>query len=206
MSKEWIAIGDSITEGYIDDGRNWHPFTTRLEFLLNENKFACKISNHGKSGEKTYEIKERLNAILALKKPHKFKYATLLTGLNDIGDIQNCPELFDLVLNDIQSMCNKLLKNGCRFVFLLTLPINPLDAQYKWYHILKIKFNDKIRLQCLSNPRIILIDIAKELSYETMTPTERKEFFCEPNDYLHFSAKGYDKLADFIFGKFVTNI
>ncbi len=203
---ELIAIGDSITEGFIDNGSHFHPFTTRLEHLLNfshrdifmpniktpEISFDVKISNFAQSGSKTLDIKKNLEIILQTT-TKKFKFGTVLTGLNDLSDIHELPELEQIVLEDIKSICQTLKKHGCKFVFLMTMPVCYLDSKLIWYKELKSKMNNKIRQICNQDNRIILIDVAKKLSFFINNKIW--------DDLLHFNEKGYDLIADLIYEK-----
>ena len=221
-----IAIGDSITEGYLDGDcwqpRDWHPFTNRLELLVNGShrditiqesgpftEFvtgtvcrtnAIEIKNHGRSGERTREIKDRLKFVLSREKKHHFKYATLLSGLNDIGEIHDLQELGQLVVDDIKQMCSMLRKHGCKFIFLMTLPICPLDLELEWYRNIKKWLNARIRKECGKMDGVVLVDLARN-STMIATKENQKQLFW---DHLHYTPQGYDLLADILFSHFVA--
>lgn len=242
-----LAVGDSITEGYVNGGRFFHPFTTRLELLLNQNVTRSgsttsgsasalpvtshsvsssltslklnehvseplvtnamvetktkedvtpvfEVLNYGVSGEQTDSMSKRLKGILIEHKPGSLRYATVMSGLNDVGGMKGYPPLEQEVLDNLQGMCDLLLGHGCKSVFLMTLPICPADKGVVWYHKLKLGFNQKLRDLCKKG--IILVDVAKELSFLEMSAPEQKRLWC---DNLHFTAAGYDTLADVIF-------
>jgi lysophospholipase L1-like esterase len=128
MATNLLALGDSMTQGSVHAGYCSYynyPFTTRLELLLNGHLSIDKpkdftrsltaekgsltettltIDNAGKAGEQTADMLLRLRHILATKSK-TFEYATVLTGLNDLKQIHDLPELCQLAMDDIKRVC-----------------------------------------------------------------------------------------------------
>jgi hypothetical protein len=84
-----------------------------------------------------------------------------------------------------------LSKYKCKFVFVMTLPICPLDGKLEWYSLIKSKVNEEISK--LASKKIIIIDVAKEIPFFDMTDEEKQSLWC---DELHFIEIGYNMLAD----------
>jgi lysophospholipase L1-like esterase len=60
-----------------------------------------------------------------------------------------------------------------------------------------VSINAKIREFVAQNSeKIVLVDLEKDFNFMTMSAQERKDLW---DDHLHFSPKGYDKLAELIF-------
>jgi lysophospholipase L1-like esterase len=84
-----LAIGDSLTEGYLDEVMSSHPYTLRLQELFSTEikNTSLPITNIGKSGLTTNEIKSHLKYSLQCKPRKMYKMATVLTGFNYLGNI-----------------------------------------------------------------------------------------------------------------------
>ena len=62
-----MAFGDSLTRGYYNKGQNHHPYTGRLQSLLNrlDNKRCFIVENQGKDGDVAFgEMPKRMDNIL----------------------------------------------------------------------------------------------------------------------------------------------
>jgi lysophospholipase L1-like esterase len=198
-----LAVGDSITEGYLDNGANFRPYTAFLQKILNQNNKKLKkpkieITNIGKSGATSREIRD-LVIMYTRHKPKKFfDFAIVLAGLNDIDTYvhQKIP-LYGLV-NEIIGICTVLLKQKVKIVYLLTLPVVPLDEQYSWYQLFKHILNQELRKS--KSEKIVIIDIAEQISYINMSQQDKITMW---SDSIHYSEAGYKLLAQTIFNNMV---
>ena len=62
-----LCFGDSLTRGYYNKGKSHHPYTNKLQFLLNklDTKKCYILENEGKDGELAYEeMPKRLESVL----------------------------------------------------------------------------------------------------------------------------------------------
>lgn len=63
-----MAFGDSLTRGYYNKGRNHHPYTVKLQYLLNkmDNTRCFIVENEGKDGDLAFgEMPKRMEQVLA---------------------------------------------------------------------------------------------------------------------------------------------
>eukprot|EP01111_Echinosteliopsis_oligospora_P012847 TRINITY_DN4459_c0_g1_i2.p1 TRINITY_DN4459_c0_g1~~TRINITY_DN4459_c0_g1_i2.p1 ORF type:complete len:131 (-),score=24.92 TRINITY_DN4459_c0_g1_i2:25-417(-) len=74
-----LCFGDSLTAGYYMKGHMFHPYTIKLQSLLNKDG-NYQLENQGRSGEGTTKMAERLKLHLS-NNPSKYKYAIILGGI-----------------------------------------------------------------------------------------------------------------------------
>ena len=166
------CIGDSLTEGYYDRGRSFHPYHSKWD--------DCKVVNKGLSGglvtptpnlwigSKVFELQtdgETFDAIV------------FMAGTNDLGHGILVDKIFSSFID-----ITLTLKTLCKHLFISTVP----DA--KVIVPGKKELNQKITNWCMSQPSITLIDVYEEIPYSA-------SLF---DDALHFNVKGYDELGDVI--------
>ena len=78
-----LAFGDSLTEGWCHSGTKFHPYTRKLQSLIQSLSKSVDIVNKGVSGETTEQMSDRLP--LVLNKDGPFDLVIILGGTNDIG-------------------------------------------------------------------------------------------------------------------------
>ena len=69
-----LAFGDSLTRGYYNKGQNHHPYTGRLQSLLNrlDDKRCFIVENQGKDGDIAFgEMPKRMETLLRLSSEFK---------------------------------------------------------------------------------------------------------------------------------------
>lgn len=60
-----LAFGDSLTRGYYGGGKEHHPYTEKLEYLLNTDSHKCfLVDNQGKDKELATNMNKRLDKFL----------------------------------------------------------------------------------------------------------------------------------------------
>ena len=118
-----LALGDSLTEGYIDDEISWYggkfyPYTRALASML-----KIPVDNHGVSGENTKEILTRLQNI-----KRKYKYAIILAGTNDLEQKLDVKATITNII-DMHLYCH--LQLGVEKTYCLSVPEIIIDSK-KW--------------------------------------------------------------------------
>jgi len=79
-----MAFGDSLTRGYYNKGQNHHPYTGRLQSLLNrmDDKRCFIVENQGKNGDVAFgEMPKRMEMLL--RQSSKYKKTSLTIALKE---------------------------------------------------------------------------------------------------------------------------
>lgn len=197
-----LCFGDSLTAGYCNDGREYHPYSKELdrmikEQLVKDDKDDIKINviESGKFDEcVTKTMYHRLEGML---KQNKFDIVIFLGGTNDIGynvEVQQiCSELeriYQLILEHNDGKCKLIAVSiPCR------LDENASNTELSSP---KTKINEYIFRYCSGNKdndAVAYCDLYK--CFNSIDDKEKKKLY--DMDQLHFSAKGYNKLAALLF-------
>ncbi|UJR21623.1 hypothetical protein I4U23_024701 [Adineta vaga] len=194
-----LAFGASLTEGYYNDGLQFHPYTHRLSELLGSLFNTIDIHNAGVSGEAVLSstMLPRLKQLLSSASVNQFDWVLILAGTNDtIRDQQKA----SVVFKTYKLLIDECHKHGAR-VLVMTLPETiyprefPFDVQRQEFNRLlkeelKPTNNDKI------NPNIVVLDVDRLLPRHSLSANESRQIW---TDELHFTPQGYDRLGEFIF-------
>ena len=193
-----LCFGDSLTEGWYNNGFKFHPYTLRLQELFKDLGNCWKsveILNKGISGEVVYpEMVARLPKILKNEGP--FDFAIILGGTNDLADLSNAKKA-DLSKN-IEHLHELAHKEGIK-TCAVTIPetafdILPFAAEYVKY---REEVNNSIRDFVTNHQEMVhLCDIASKLPMYGVSESERAKYW---DDELHFTPQGYDRMAELIF-------
>ncbi|EFC39933.1 predicted protein [Naegleria gruberi] len=97
-----LALGDSLTKGYYNNGFSYHPYANRLSFLLT-NKYH--VEPFGENGEETQEMKERLDQILDYYAKDAFKGVIIIGGTNDLASYSS-----DMIIENLIGMYKRCLE------------------------------------------------------------------------------------------------
>lgn len=191
-----LAIGDSLTEGYINGGRSFHPYTDRLRELLGT---QYKIVNRGVSGENTAEIKTRLTRTDLSKTIRFYRMVCILGGTNDLGD-----ESAQHISDNLIQMHEYVLKQRTDSISCVAIGIPEMAAeeQYPEIRIKREQINERLKQWCRINTRVHYFDLPALIPMQTATKEQRA---LDWDDDLHFSAAGYDKMAEAL-APFLMNI
>ena len=191
-----LAFGDSLTEGWYRNGTRFHPYTSRLLELLSpiENT-TFEVNNHGVSGETTRAMTPRLARVLAQHDPYDL--TIILGGTNDMGMFS---ETGDPLFQRIKCLHENVLHHNARTkTVVVTVPETGYEI-FSGYAKLKEKrlhVNESLRLFALEcKERVILSDLSKRLPRASLSTEDLDKFW---DDGLHFTAEGYNKMADIIF-------
>ncbi|XP_002155278.3 uncharacterized protein LOC100201534 [Hydra vulgaris] len=203
--KHILAFGDSLTEGYLEGGARFHPYTTELEKLLNTNSFngtRFQIINEGMSGECAFvEMNTRLPLVLD-SYVLRFDLALILGGTNDLRRL-DCAKKIN-VAYEVITLHKLLHKRGIPTV-VITIPehddtyLSELRQDYNSEEYKKIRevTNNKLRGFAKKNPtKTLLCDLAKLFPMSSLNPRQHKQLW---DDTVHPSEFGYNKIASIIF-------
>ena len=203
--KRILAFGDSLTEGYLENGARFHPYTTELEKLLNSHSFngeRFQVINEGMSGECAFvEMNTRLPVVLD-SFILRFDLALVLGGTNDLRKL-DCAKTIN-VAYEVISLHKTLHKRGITTV-VITIPEyddtnlseQRQDYDPKEYKKIRDIVNNKLRNFAKKNPsKTLLCDLAKLYPMHSLNSTQHKQLW---EDTVHPSEYGYNKIALIIF-------
>eukprot|EP00040_Diaphanoeca_grandis_P001193 m.275119 g.275119 ORF g.275119 m.275119 type:complete len:256 (+) comp116460_c0_seq1:220-987(+) len=212
-----LCFGDSLTKGTYTDPKTLvyesAPYGNTLEKLIqrnlaanSENGVANCILNiiiTGVNGEKATDMPERLKFLLQENKPKKqnkgdmplppyFDYAILMGGTNDLGwGIDHTD-----IIAAITELHTTVLEShpNCKTVA-ITVP----ETQGVSDNLLiaRAAINTAIANFAEKNEgKVILCDLHKQLPFASLSERDR---FLLWSDGVHFTPKGYEKMAHIIF-------
>lgn len=193
-----LAFGNSLTEGYRKYGFKYHPYTTRLQELLlssvKNTNVIFEIVNHGVSGETTKDMTPRLAKIL--DDGASFDLVIILGGTNDVG---TCREDADALFKRIKCLHEKVLKhNSATKTVAVTLPETGYEtlSGYEKFMEKRLCVNELLRNFALDKERVVISDLSNKLPRHSLSTEDLDKFW---DDGLHFTAQGYNKMAEIIF-------
>jgi len=178
-----LAFGDSLTAGYYRWGSEFHPYSIKLEKLL-EPHGKFQVFEFGESGEKTSAMEKRLPTLLS----QKYRWVIILGGTNDLG-IRSSDQIF----SSISRLHSMVHKKGAKSL-VLTIPHcleSPSVITQK-----REEINKRLREMVKSSDCMALVDLEYSIDPTKMTKEEIEELY---DDQLHFTPKGYDKMAELIY-------
>ena len=117
-----MAFGDSLTRGYYNNGKNHHPYTMKLQYLLNkmDAKRCFIVQNEGRDGDIAFgEMPKRMEEVLT----NISKYILNPRGIKDV----QCNYIFNLIIAS-----SKLFNIHGIDIFQLILP----TIQFRWAQFL----------------------------------------------------------------------
>ena len=192
-SNRILALGDSLTQGYIDDDISWYggmfyPYTRTLASIL-----KMPVDNQGVSGENTEEIFNRLKNI-----KRKYKYAIILAGTNDLEQKLNVKTTVTNIIN-MHIYCR--LQLGVAKTYCLSVPEIIINSK-KWKESDR-KFINKNLLEFSKNPSkytnvpvdVVYIPFAETFSTYNANVPRNNRF---SSNGWHLSEMGYNKMAELI--------
>lgn len=189
-----LAFGDSLTEGWCYFGTTFHPYSSKLQILLQSLPVSKPFSvvNRGVSGETTEGMQTRLPRVL--DEDGLFDLAIILGGTNDLGGSldNNADPLFER----LKSLHEMILKE-CPLSVAITIPESGFDERYPALREKRSKVNQLLKGYVQANgDRMILCDLSVKLPHNSLSEEDRIRFW---HDGLHFSPDGYDRMAEVIF-------
>lgn len=186
----YVAFGDSITEGALDDpNRAEKGYPPRLEALLQQRGQAAEVRNEGLGGETTSDGLSRIDKVLKAGDD----VLLLMEGTNDIGeqDVSN-----ETIAVNLDKIADKAEARGLTVVHATILP--RFNSNYDSTNIVTGALNGLVRELAWQNERKLADPF--EVFYH-LTPNFGRLY----SDKLHPNAAGYDLLAR-VFADVLTNV
>ena len=181
-----MAFGDSLTKGYYHLGMKYHPYTIKLNELLQKNKYNYKVIDFGLNGEKSLSMTERISTIFQLYE-NKFDLVIIFSGTNDLGSGIDINEIFENI-----KLINKKVSQKNLWSIITTLPENQIDELEVSYYEKKKKLNSLIRSLSSDENKTIICDLEKEMPFISLNEENKKKYL---DDALHFTPEGYNQLG-----------
>ena len=201
-TKRIMTFGDSLTEGYLQNGQKFYPYSTLLEKMLNKHSVGIRfeVINEGISGECVYkEMAPRLPKLLDNYKS-RLDLIIILGGTNDLRKL-DCLHKVN-VGYEITNLHNIAHNRNIKTVA-LTIPEAEETNVSLTYHSQAVykklwqKTNDQIRHYAQTNKNMtFFLDLAKKLPLNKLTKMVRKKYW---DDHLHPSRCGYKKMANLLY-------
>jgi acyl-CoA thioesterase I len=185
----YVAFGDSITEGILDDpNRAEKGYPPRLEALLQQRGQTAEVRNEGVAGETTSDAVSRIDRELQ----QGDDVLLLMEGTNDIGEQ-------DLSLETIVANLHRIAEKAeARGLTVVHATVLPRLSTYDNENIVTGDFNGRVRELAWREERRLADPF--EVFFR-QTPNFSQLY----SDKLHPNAAGYDLLAR-IFADVLTSV
>jgi len=185
-----LCIGDSLTDGYYDDGTKFHPYAEKLQQLL-----AVPVDRIGLSGWTTDQLVRGIEqdecvdcngkVLPGIRKQlnlHTYSHCVIMAGTNDIGDT---PTL--LTIANLQQLKRVALQH---VPLVITMTIPEMRVEQK---IPRMKmWREEINAALLADPPCI--DIAAQLPLASADASTLELLW--QSDGLHLNPAGYDLIGE----------
>ena len=187
----FLALGDSLTEGFLDHGAHFHPYSINLKRLFEKDSFRnITITTAGVSGETTSQIKSRLTQMFTSHIHYDF--VCILSGTNDLSRHGSNPEA---IFGNIKSMYGMIWNDNSNHdthLLCVTIP----ETSYKFMNSVSKVVNTHIRELCSrDSSKTTLVDLERYIPHNNETVHNMNLW----SDNIHFSQRGYDKFAEIIY-------
>ena len=207
-SRSILCFGDSLTSGYYNHGHNFHPYSQRLNQLLNSGRIKYYVKTSGKVREMAHgSMARRLPEVLG--NSSRFDWVIILGGTNDVAHVKNfgdddsfMNQLISIwkprIVRDIEVLHEIAHRYGARTV-LLTIPETAYEAwpNYKTLWVMRNRLNDDLRDYARrSKGNVVLCDLANQLPRHSLSLQAQSILW---NDHLHLTPYGYDKMAEIVY-------
>ena len=180
--KRILALGDSLTEGYIDDNtETFYPYTNTLQSIL-----KVPVDNEGVSGERTGPMLSRLRQM----NTHRgYTHAVILAGTNDL-DTRMLPSTVAQNIIKMHLYCLKRL--GVERTYCLSIPEVILGGKKRFQR--KRKAINKLLYSFAQGRSDVVYVPFAEFAADLQTQSFS-------GNGWHFSEDGYKRM-----GKFIANV
>lgn len=189
-----LAFGDSLTEGWCDFGTKFHPYTRKLQTLIQSLSKSVDVVNRGVSGERTDQMSDRLPLVLNRDGP--FDLVIILGGTNDLGLSLNKDG--EPLFRRLRSLHELALRYSPLSVA-VTIPETGYEAMDRFTAVKKKRLQVNALLKKYVKDcggKMILSDLSAKLPRESLSHEDRRKFW---EDDLHFTPAGYDRMGEIIF-------
>ena len=197
--KRVLCYGDSLTAGYKEMGLSFHPYAWRLKALLGA---GHEVEHVGLCGWTTLQMQGALDASGsedvcgknwgpglrarlqdAARRGEPFDVVCILAGTNDLGDVLQNASSVERVCGALAALHAAARAAGCETIA-MTVPEHGQEGMFPELRVVREAINAWIKSQDHQ-----CVDVAAGL------PQARRELW---DDSLHFSAVGYDTLAELL--------
>ncbi len=186
-----LAFGDSLTKGYYNYGRNYHPYAIKMNKLLEENNFNCKVIDSGLNGEVTKHMLDRIKSFFEGDNLiYKLSHVIIYAGANDLGYLSH-----DKIANNIIALHKYVLDRGVPTI-LITLPENKCDEMYDFYGEKRHKTNELLKEMGNKIENLTICDLDSLIKYKSMKKSDKKKYW---DDHVHYTPDGYDLIGEILF-------
>lgn len=208
-SRNILCFGDSLTSGFFNHGRNFHPYSQRLSQLLNsDGRLKYYVKTSGKVREMAHgSMTKRLPQVLG--NSSRFDWVIILGGTNDVAHVKNfgdddsfMTQLINVwqprITRDIEMLHETAHRYGAR-TLLLTIPETAYEAwpSFKTLWVMRNRLNEDLRKYARrSQGNVVLCDLAAKFPRHSLPPQTQALLW---NDHLHPTAYGYDKMAEIVY-------
>jgi lysophospholipase L1-like esterase len=187
-----LCLGDSLTDGYYDNGTKFHPYSARLQQLL-----QVPVDRIGLSGWTTGDMVRGIEEDECLDCNGKvwpglrkqlslsaYSHCIIMAGTNDICD---CPAL-DTIAN--LRLLKSVVLQSVPFCASMTVPEMSAEQQHARFKSRR----EEINAALLADPPCI--DVAVHLPLARADADSRELHW--QSDGLHLNPAGYDRIADVV--------
>ena len=193
-----LALGDSLTAGYYDDGRAYHPYALHLAELFSSVKISVTIDQQGISGDQVVpRMRKRLDDLL--RGGASYQWIVILGGTNDLNEGSSAEQIFAEGLEPMYEMCLNDTQSQVKLVVMTVLENSydlPDDDDDQERH----RLNGMIRAYVAKREmkdRIYLVDLDRSIPFHTIKDdNERRQIW---DDSTHLTPMGYNRIATLIF-------
>eukprot|EP00877_Chromochloris_zofingiensis_P006408 jgi/Chrzof1/201/Cz01g06250.t1 len=196
-----LAFGDSLTEGYYNRGRGFHPYTNKLHSLLQSNLApGCKVhvNEQGVSGERVldsmqYRLAEHLKKTSSMHSPKPYDWVLILAGINDLW--QSGPDAqATAVIKGLVNMYETAAQHGAQ---VLSMSVMGIIGEPPHMVEQRIKLNDMLRQYAADNNTTVhFFDLASKIAVPASQGDDAEH---KRDDEVHMTPKGYDLMGELIF-------
>ena len=194
-----LAIGDSLTAGYCDQGRSNHSYAIHLAKLLSSSPTPVVIDEQGRSGEKVYlTMAQRLQRLLSKSDASPYDWIIILGGTNDLACRNSAEKIFQ---PGLKPMFDAVLDSTeeCRLVA-MTVIENGLYSPGEKDDKPRQDLNHLIRHYAtahMEKDRVYLVDLDKDIPYHGVQGSHDRDSIWD--DLVHLTPAGYDRMATSIY-------
>jgi len=177
-----IALGDSFTQGYLENGTKFHPYTTKLQNLLDQ-RGKYHVHNESRIGFTTEEMLLKLEELLE-DEGEGYKIVIVQGGFAELKR----PEK---IIHNLMLIHQEAINRGARSLA-LTIPAHYQEKDHEWLRNARGKVNEELRSFC-RKAGIPLLDI------DYLLPHLLEDRDNVWGDGIHLTAKGSDKMGELIY-------
>ena len=208
QSTNVLCFGDSLTSGFYNHGKGKHPYSIKLNELLNpQGSHHYNVETRGVVGEMVHgSMTKRLPKIL--DEDTHFDWVLILGGTNDVAHVKNFGDDQDFtrqligvwspkIVKDIEKLHEIARSYGSRTV-LMTIPETAYElwSEFRSIRNMRLSVNAALRKYATEvRDTTVLCDLAYKLPRSTLSQEMQKLYW---NDHIHLNPFGYDKMAEII--------